>query len=489
MFFKTLYHKMAAILFAVVFLCGVAFYLVLAYSAGEYQQEVAQKLNVGLAQHIVEEEAWLTGEKVNHKALKKLFNNLMVINPNIEVYLLNKEGRILDYAAPHGKVKRLSVDVAPIKKYMAGNITYPFAGDDPRSLQRRKVFSVAEIQGKQGLAGYVYVILGGELFDGINDRVKDSYILKFSMFLLITALLVALLAGIGSFSYVTRRLRKLSRIMQEFSKNPVNANARFAVVGGSKDEINLLGASFNEMADRIDQQVESLKQNDAQRRELIANVSHDLRTPLTSLHGYLETLLLKEESLTANEKRQYLEIANARSKQLNELISELFELAKLDSCTTLMNVEAFSLAELVQDVMMKFQLQAEKRGIKLRTQFGVDLPNAYGDIGLMQRVLDNLIENALRHTPEGGQVSITLDANPDKLTVRVADNGCGIPPSELPHIFDRFYRMEKNRENAEHAGLGLAIAKRILDLHGSVIRADSKLQHGTTFEFYVPAYH
>ncbi|HED15286.1 MAG TPA: ATP-binding protein [Gammaproteobacteria bacterium] len=137
---------------------------------------------------------------------------------------------------------------------------------------------------------------------------------------------------------------------------------------------------------------------------------------------------------------------------------------------------------------MKFQLQAEKLGIRLRTQFGANLPNAYGDIGLMQRVLDNLIENALRHTPEGGQVSVTLDANPDRLTVKVADNGCGIPPSELPHIFDRFYRMEKNRENVEHAGLGLAIAKRILDLHGSVIHADSVLQHGTTFEFHVPAY-
>jgi len=480
---------MAAILFAVVFLCGVAFYLVLSYTAGKYQQEVTQKLNTGLAQHIVEEEAWLAGEKVNHKALEKLFHNLMVINPAIEVYLLNTEGRILDYAAPSGKVKRLSVDIAPIKQYLAGNVTYPFTGDDPRSLQQHKVFSVAEINGEQGLAGYVYVILGGELFDGINDRLKDSYILKFAMFLLITALLVALLAGLGSFAYVTRRLRKLSTIMQDFSSKPDNSAPRFAVVEGSKDEINLLGASFNDMADRIDQQVESLKQNDAQRRELIANVSHDLRTPLTSLHGYLETLLLKDDTLSAEEKHQYLEIANARSKQLNELIGELFELAKLDSCTTLMNVEAFSLAELVQDVVMKFQLQAEKLGIHLRTQFGSDLPNAYGDIGLMQRVLDNLIENALRHTPAGGQVSITLDANPDKLTVRVADNGCGIPASELPHIFDRFYRMEKNRENAEHAGLGLAIAKRILDLHGSVIRADSKVQQGTTFEFYIPAYH
>lgn len=479
---------MAAILFVVVFLCGAAFYLVLSYTAGKYQQEVAQKLNDGLAQHIVEDEAWLAGEKVNHKALEKLFHNLMVINPTIEVYLLNPEGRILDYAAPQGKVKRLSVNVDRIKQYLDGNVTYPFTGDDPRSLQRHKVFSVAEIQGKQGLAGYVYVILGGELFDGINERVKDSYILKYATFMLIVALLVALLAGLGSFAYVTRRLRKLSDVMREFRHNPDKQGTRFAVAAGSKDEINLLGASFNEMADRIDQQVESLKQNDAQRRELIANVSHDLRTPLTSLHGYLETLLLKDASLSTEEKHQYLEIANARSKQLNELIGELFELAKLDSCTTLMNVEAFSLAELVQDVVMKFKLQAEKRRINLKTRFSADLPNAYGDIGLMQRVLDNLIENALRHTPEGGQISITLDANPDKLTVRVADNGCGIPPSELPHIFDRFYRMEKNRENVEHAGLGLAIAKRILDLHGSVIRADSKLQQGTTFEFNVPAY-
>ncbi len=489
MMFNKLYHKIATILFAVVFLIGIAFYLVLSYSAGQYQQEVAQKLNIGLAQHIVEEEAWLAGEKVNHQALEKLFHNLMVINPTIEVYLLNPEGKILDYAAPKGKIKRQSVDVVPIRHYLQGNVTYPFAGDDPRSLQRQKVFSVAEIKGKEGLAGYVYVILGGELLDGINERIKDSYILKYAMFMLLAALLVALLAGLGSFSFVTRRIRKLSDIMQAYSQNPDRQGERFAVADGSSDEIDQLGASFNDMADRIDQQVESLRQNDAQRRELIANVSHDLRTPLTSLHGYLETLLLKDADLSVAEKRHYLEIANARSKQLNDLIAELFELAKLDSCTTLMNVEAFSLGELVQDVIQKFQLQAEKRGIHLQAQFVSDLPYAYGDIGLMQRVLDNLVENALRHTPKGGQVSITLDANPDKLTVRVADNGCGIPPSELAHIFDRFYRMEKNRENAEHAGLGLAIAKRILDLHGSVIRAHSQLQQGTTFEFNVPSYH
>jgi signal transduction histidine kinase len=139
--------------------------------------------------------------------------------------------------------------------------------------------------------------------------------------------------------------------------------------------------------------------------------------------------------------------------------------------------------ELVQDVVQKFQLRAEQKGVKLGADFRPDLPLVTGDIALMERVLENLIENAIRYTPAGGSVTVALVAEDGKLTVRVTDTGRGIAEESLPHIFDRFYRGEE--AGGGGAGLGLAIARRILELHGATLSAQSRLNAGTTFSFAV----
>ncbi len=489
--FHTLYSRIAAVLFTLMCLIGYIVYSMVLYSAEMYQQELTQKLNTTLAEHIVAEEPLLNNQQVNQGALKSLFHWLMVVNPGIELYLLDPSGKILAFTAPEGHVKRQRVSLQPIHQFIKGDVEYPYMGDDPRGLSRQKVFSAAPIPGKNPdtPAGYLYVILEGEAYDSITEMIKGSYILRFTTTGLGLSLLLALITGLTAFALLTRRLRLLTTIMSHFGDKNAKSDERFPLRGQAKDEIDLLGASFNKMADRIDQQVETLKQTDAKRREMVANVSHDLRTPLTSLHGYLETLLLKDEDLSSQERREYLEIATSQSARLNQLISELFELAKLDSSETLINIEPFSLAELAQDVVQKFKMEAEKRNVEIVAEFGSNLPFAYGDIGLIQRVLDNLIDNALRYTPEGGHISISLQSNSDNIVVKVADTGQGIPKEEILHIFDRFYRLEKPRTTSnQNAGLGLSIVKRIIDLHGSDIKADSTPNQGTTFVFSLPTY-
>jgi signal transduction histidine kinase len=489
--FNTLYSRIAAVLFSLIALIGYIVYSMLLYSAEMYQQELTQKLNAILAEHIVAEEPLLTEQKVNQGALKSLFHWLMVVNPSIELYLLDPQGKLLAFSAPEGHVKRTHVSLTPIHQFLKGETQYPLVGDDPRGLNRQKVFSAAAIPNTStsNPAGYLYVILEGEAFDNVTDMVKGSYILRFTTTGLGAGLFLALAAGLTAFGLLTRRLRLLSRIMTNYGDGDSDSPQRYPVSKHSSDEIDRLGLNFNQMADRIDQQVEALVQTDAKRREMVANVSHDLRTPLTSLHGYLETLLLKDASLSPEERREYLEIATAQSARLNQLIGELFELAKLDSSETVLNVEPFSLAELVQDIIHKFKLEAGKRDITIQSDFGKNLPFAYGDIGLIQRVLDNLIENALRYTPTGGRITLSLSGESDNIMVRVADTGQGIPEDELSHIFDRFYRLEKTRTaSAKNAGLGLAIAKRIIDLHGGNIQAASKPNQGTTFSFALPIY-
>lgn len=498
---RTLNSRIAAVLFALVCLIGLLGYRLVIYSAEMYQQELTQKLNSALARQIVAEKPLLTAGNVNQPALESLFHWLMVVNPAIELYLLDRDGTILAYSAPEGRVQRRRVDLAPIRRFLAGGAKYPLRGDDPRDSERQKVFSAAAIpthtSDAAGPAGYLYVILEGEALTSAGEMLRGSYILRFATTGLGLGLLFALTAGLVAFALLTRRLRLLSRVMNGYADAQTaagdrSAPERYPSPPRPRDEIDQLGHTFNQMAERIEQQLQALKQTDAKRREMVANVSHDLRTPLTSLHGYLETLLLKDDDLSAEERRRYLQIAAAQSSQLNRLIGELFELAKLDSSETLLEMEPFSLAELVQDMVHKFSLEAQHRGITLQSELDGQLPFAYGDIGLIQRVLDNLIENALRHTPAGGRITLSLRSDADHITVKVADTGQGIPAADLGHIFDRFYRLQKDRaqnETSQNAGLGLAIVKRIIDLHGSVIRADSRPSRGTTFSFSLPAYH
>lgn len=488
---RTLYSKLAIALFGLVCLIGLLFFVLVRYSTEMHQQEVNQKLNASLAENIAKEEQLFQNGKINHRALKEVFHMLMVINPSIEVYLLDKDGKVLDFSAPAEKIKRSHIDLEPIKHFLAGKSPYPIVGDDPRDQDKRKIFSVAPIMQDGELECYLYIILAGEEVDSISAMLSGSFIARFTVAGVIASLVVALLAGWLIFFLLTRRLASLSSAINAYAgqSDSQPCNQRYPVNDVQADEIERLGHNFNVMADRIDAQFQELKNNDAQRRELIANVSHDLRTPLATLHGYLETLILKGNTLTEEERERYLQIAASHSQRLNLLVDELFELTKLESCETLLNIEPFSLAELVQDVVQKFELQADEKHITLKSEFGNNIAFAYGDIGLMQRVLENLLENALRYTPQGGCVSVKLDNASNQIQVRVADTGCGIPADELPHIFDRFYRLEKSRQGkGDNAGLGLAIVKRIIELHGSVIRAKSDINEGTSFEFYLPTH-
>jgi two-component system OmpR family sensor kinase len=196
---------------------------------------------------------------------------------------------------------------------------------------------------------------------------------------------------------------------------------------------------------------------------------------------------MKDDQLTPEERRKYVDLALSHCRRLGSLVSDLFELAKLESKDALIHAEPFSLGELVQDVVQKFHLRSEEKKIRIFTNIGIGIPFVHADIALIERVLENLIENALRHTPEGGTVSIVLAPDGDGVTVNVSDTGSGIPEEEIPRIFDRFYRIGKSgRDKTEGSGLGLAIAKQILDLHGSPIHVRSVPNHGTTFTFTLP---
>jgi len=479
---------LALSLLGLLVLLGVGLGAVTWAAAGLYQQEVAQRLNRDLAASIVEQSLPLRNGAVDQPALDDIFHSLMLVNPRIEIYLLDPNGAILAYSAPAARVVRDRVDLAPVRRFLSGDAAGPIAGDDPRSATRRKVFSAATIPGTAGPAGYLYVVLQSEQYAGVAELLASSYVLRIAALAGGLSVLATLGAGLLVFRRLTRRIRRLSDAMVDFERSAFAIHHVLPSPPPARaDEIDRLVDVFNRLADRNVRQMQRLRESDALRRELVANVSHDLRTPLASLRGYLETLRLKGDALPAAERREYLDVAERQSRRLGRLVGELFELARLDARETRPELERFAVNELLQDLAQKFRPTAASRGVRIETELAAGAPPVWADIGLIERVLENLIDNAIRHSGEGGEIRLSARPATGTVEVRVSDTGGGIPPEELPRIFDRHHQVDDPHDDRTgRAGLGLAIAKRILELHGSAIEATSAPGAGTTFAFALP---
>jgi signal transduction histidine kinase len=486
---RTLTAKLVLALMAMLLALGLAYVAFTAWTTHALFQEITQRLNQSLAANLVHEDWLMRGGEVNREALESTFHTLMVVNPAIEVYLVDPGGRIRAYSAPPGEVELERIDLGPVRRFLGEEARLPILGDDPRQRGRRKVFSAAPVFDQGRLQGYLYVVLGGEAYDSVARMLEGSYVVRLSMATAALALVLALVVGMLGLRRLTARLVRLHRVMDGFKRSdfrePVTLPRWRRDARG--DEIDRLGLTFEQMSHRIIDQVRQLHQSDASRREMVANVSHDLRTPLASLQGYLETLVMKEDRLSEADRRECLSLALKHSRRLGRLIEELFELATLDSRDTRLHSETFSLGELVQDVAQQFRPEAQSRGLRLETRIPEATTFVSGDIGLVERLLENLIENAIKYTPAGGTVSLSLEPGEDGVLTRVADTGRGIARKDVGRVFERFYRGDGRHAGApEGVGLGLAIASRIVQLHGSTIDVDSAPGRGTTFSFRLP---
>lgn len=457
-----------------------------------HEQEVVQRLSSGLAVHIASYPALMQPQGLNAGAVHDLFDKLMAVNPSVEVYLLDADGRIAAHAAPPGHVKRERVDLAPVRELLRG-AALPVLGDDPRSTSGsggRKVFSVAPLQLQGHDAGYVYVILQGEERETLAASLGTSSVLRTLLWSMALVALLGLVAGLVAFRLITRPLRELTAAVRSLEPDGLAAAwpqaaplLEQAERGGG--EIAVLGQAFGRLALRAAEQWQALRMQDQQRRELFANLSHDLRTPLTSLHGYLETLRMKADLLTPDERRRYLDIALDQSRKVSRLAQELFELARLEYGVVKPEMERFALSDLVQDVFQKFELAAEARGLRLVADIAPGLPAVTADLAMMERVLVNLLDNAVRSTPEGGEIQVQLRPHAGGVQVTVSDTGPGIPVALQAGLFERpAFTGLGAPSGSRRGGLGLMIVHRILQLHGSRIElVQPAPQRGAVFRF------
>jgi signal transduction histidine kinase len=253
-----------------------------------------------------------------------------------------------------------------------------------------------------------------------------------------------------------------------------------------KNEMAQLARTFNEMAAQLEEADRKQRELDTLRRDLVAWIGHDLRTPLTSIRVILEALAdgVVDDPSTVH---RYLQTTQHHARALSVLIEDLFELAQLDAGGMQLQRHPNSISDLISDTLETFSALAARQGITLEGSVEPGIDPVCMDAGKIERVLSNLVNNALRHTPDGGRVQVRALQQPDGVQVEVNDTGEGINPQDLPHIFDQFYRGEKSRSrDTGGSGLGLAIARGIVEAHGGQIGVESRQGEGTRIFFTLP---
>ncbi|HEV2447149.1 MAG TPA: heavy metal sensor histidine kinase [Candidatus Sulfopaludibacter sp.] len=285
------------------------------------------------------------------------------------------------------------------------------------------------------------------------------------------------LAGIGGYLVATRSLAPLGW-MAEQSRRITGQNLHTRLeIGNAAEELAVLASSFNELLSRLDQSFESM-------RRFVADASHELRTPISVIRGEADVALSHDRGTA--EYRESLAIILDESRRLSRLVDDLLNLARADAGAVRLQVQEFYFNDLLAECCRSVQALAAARRIRLECRPGEDVP-FHGDEELLRRLVLNLLDNAIRYTPVGGQVTASLDASGSELRIRVADTGAGIPPETAEHVFERFYRGDKARSRQEGGfGLGLAIVKWIAESHKGEVALASRPGQGSTFTVKLP---
>jgi two-component system, OmpR family, sensor kinase len=288
-----------------------------------------------------------------------------------------------------------------------------------------------------------------------------------------TLILVAAtaLASVLVFGPARRRLLDLQTTAEQLGAGRLEARA----VESGEDEIARVARAFNSMATDLAARDAALRASDQQRRQMIADVSHELKTPLTSMRGYLETLRMPEMSLGAEDRARYIDTIERETHRLERIVQDLLDLARLEGGGATLDSRVFALERLFGHVMDRHQLEARERQVALAAYVDPSADQIVADPDRLEQVIDNLVANALRHTPAGGRIELRAGTGEHGPWITVADSGSGISPEHLPHVFDRFYKVDASRvSGAAGSGLGLSIAKAIVERHGGSIEVTSR---------------
>lgn len=398
---------------------------------------------------------------------------------------------------------RLGIDAGSRNYYILNGETGSFiTGSDESSGANLEITPniLTALAGREGYASdstasYMDVALpisagGNSYIIYIIDNKQTVYDLNMELFLIIVeSLIVGLVISIFLSFLLSKTMVTPLESLTHAAERVANGDFSSKLEVNVKDEIGVLTKTFNNMATQLEETLE--KQNKAEnlRREFVANVSHELRTPIATIRSYAETLDdgIKSGDLSRDTEQSFLKVIVTESDRMTKIVEDLLTLSRLDAEGTQLMKEPFSIKKSIQDVYTALVLEAIKRGHNLALDMPPELPEINGDRAKIEQVLMNVISNAIKYTPDSGNIAVSAVVANDKVRINVNDNGIGIPPEDMDRIFERFYRVDKARSRESGGtGLGLAIAKEIVTLHGGSISLSSKSGEGTQVAIILP---
>ncbi|MEA1988236.1 MAG: HAMP domain-containing sensor histidine kinase [Pseudomonadota bacterium] len=453
------------------FVMGICYFLISFSLANHYLQQVQTKIHLKVADTLIEDHQLVQQGKLNQQAVTDTFKRYMLLNPLLEIYLVDEHGHILKYSADAKKIKRQQINLKPVRTFLTNQQITEFPlGDDPRHMSGQKPFSVALLPNGY----YLYVIIQSSIEQEANRQLQESILLRVSAWSFIASLIIGVLLGGLLFLHLTKRIANLSSEVTSFKLNP---NKSITKPSHINDDLDELSHAVSDMSQQLQQQLQKLSESDKQRRFMISSLSHDLRTPLTSLLGYIEQSKQNKEDLN-------LEIAYQNGLKLKRYLDQLFDMSKLDMESFKLHKQEMSLSEFCFDVFQQYQLNHPEREWKIVIQ------NNYlyqFDACHLERAVCNLLDNAIKHGQ--GAISLSLKKQQQRLIISIGDYGPFIQSqdsfssielfSELCHIGDKPY----NQKNG--SGLGLAIVKSIVEKHNGEL-AYIREKHQNCFVISLP---
>ena len=292
----------------------------------------------------------------------------------------------------------------------------------------------------------------------------------------------AIVVAMVLFYPARRRLRALEQAAHRLGEGDLSARAPQR--GG--DEIARVAGAFNRMAGELETRDAALRTSDALRRQMMADVSHELKTPLTAMRGYIETLRMPEVVLDEDRRNRYFETIDRETRRLERIVKDLLDLARYEHGGVVLQPRLFDIERLFQNVARRHERDAQTKGVTIRIHVDAHADQVVADPDRVEQAIENLVGNALRHTPAGGTITLTASQADGAATLSVSDTGAGISPEHLPHVFERFYKVDFARAaESTGSGLGLSITKAIVERHGGTIRVTSEPGQ-TTFIVVLP---
>lgn len=478
---RSLYARIVLIYLAGLLLLAVTAAWVAISQFEQLGREWQQRTQIGLAGNLATVMQAPLRAGPGSDAAHDAADRILSINPAVSLYILDTQGRVMSDYAPTACADERRVDVGALRRLLSDEPMLPVLMNAPCS-HRTSVFSAAPVRfGPEHRDGYLLAVLDAGSRMSMFAMLRTSSITRTLLIAGCLAVVLAGTLGLLLFALLTRRFRKLTAAVERFAVGDYGQR----VEPGRDDEIGHLSRAFNDMAATIEVQLDALRENDRQRRELVANLSHDFRTPLTSLRGYAQQLR-RASDLSAETRDAHLAAILANADRLTGLARQLSTLARVDAFEQPLCVDAFSLAELIHDIAGKFRPQAEGAGLSLSVECTPTLPAVAADLALIDRVLANLIDNAVSATPAGGSIRVSAHATATQVEVQVADTGVGLSADELAVVTQRFYRTPASRRRSEGTGLGLSIVEEICARHGTRLRLYSGPGQGMRAAFDLP---